>query len=145
TLDKAAHPSSHPVMRDADAVLYRTTYQVGFDHAARSSVNRARFHYDESVRSTAAEYSPKINGKSVYESSYLDYRKVDTTGLGNPDRHRALTNLLWKSRCHGLTARDIVLGAGKIGGSTSYKRDFPPIRETYTSPAKDVVLPKLPQ
>ena len=135
-------------MKDADSVLYRTTYQFSFDKSTQStsksfcldSVTLPKFLYNE-AKSPQSKRPP---AKSVYESSYLNYKTLNTSAIANPDQHFAITKLLDKSRQNGLTARDIFLGIGKMNGNTSYKRDYPSIAEKY-KPLKNKDLRYMPR
>ncbi|KAJ3258765.1 hypothetical protein HK103_003359 [Boothiomyces macroporosus] len=107
-----------PKIKNADELLYLSTYQVGYD---KKSMNTSKIHYfDELPTKRQSNSSPQ----SLYQASFDSQPHADMSKINNPGREHAMTKLLYQVTAPNLTARDLFHAGGKLKNGTAYKFDY---------------------
>ena len=125
-------------MKDADSILYKTSYQMNYDDKEKSG-RPPRFHY---FGNSSVKYSEPVHDKtpvSSYNGTFNQRVQFDPKALNNPDRRHAMTKLLYQARTTGLTAKEI-FEAAKLKDKTSYKFDYQDLSQFVPS-----IPPPLPE
>ncbi|KAI8901814.1 hypothetical protein BC833DRAFT_645901 [Globomyces pollinis-pini] len=139
-LSKRAHQfnreNPNPKMKDADEMLYLSTYQVGFNNQ-KNSIKVAKYHYFDKYPSIGAKPVHDATPCSLYQASYEKHPKFNPKNLDNPGKDHGMTKLLYQVKTD-LTARDLFHGPGILKNGTSYKFDFPNNSKYISSLPKDV-------
>ncbi|KAJ3309256.1 hypothetical protein HDV04_006279 [Boothiomyces sp. JEL0838] len=110
-----------PKIKNADELLYLSTYQVGYDKKSSKIVNTSKIHYfDELPTKRQSSNSPQ----SLYQASFDSQPHADMSKINNPGREHAMTKLLYQVTTPNLTARDLFHAGGKLKNGTAYKFDY---------------------
>ncbi|KAJ3270448.1 hypothetical protein HDV01_007808 [Terramyces sp. JEL0728] len=109
-----------PKIKNADELLYLSTYQVGYDKKCTKTVNSSKIHYFDELPAKQRQSA----SQSLYQSSFDKQPEVDKEKLNNPGKEHAMTKMLYQVVTPNLTARDLFHSGGPLRNATAYKFDF---------------------
>ncbi|KAJ3318365.1 hypothetical protein HDV06_000545 [Boothiomyces sp. JEL0866] len=110
-----------PKIKNADELLYLSTYQVGYDKKSNKIVNSSKIHYFDELPSKAQSNNLP---QTLYQASFDKQPEVDQAKLNNPGREHAMTKLLYQVMTPNLTARDLFHAGGQLKKGTAYRFDY---------------------
>ncbi|KAI8923890.1 hypothetical protein BC831DRAFT_403213 [Entophlyctis helioformis] len=135
-----------PTQRDADHLLYLSTYQAAYTTQSKNRVGE--FHYmDDRQKQLERQAASPVRVTSLYHDSFSTQPKVNRSALGKLSKAHVMTKSLYQDMIPGLTVKDLFTrdvsggGAGdKVKGTTSYDYDF---RDFEDFVGRETVLPKM--
>eukprot|EP00842_Homolaphlyctis_polyrhiza_P004827 jgi/Hompol1/5345/HPOL_004349-RA len=113
-----------PTQKDADRLLYLSTYQQAYT-TQKQRLGVTEFHYmdDRQRQHERRQISPEEN-ISLYHDSYHSHKDANMAALNNPGKQHVMTKCLDQDMTPNLTVKDLFHGDGKSKKTTSYQFDF---------------------